>query len=97
MKNKFDIKQFINVETQQSITTELVARFCKRRKEKGLTQREIAEKAGVSYSSLRRFEQTGEISFGSLLKLAKTLNCLEDFNALFKNPIIGDLKDYKND
>ncbi len=97
MKNKFDIKQFINVETEQSVTTELVARFCKRRKEKGLTQRQIAEKAGVSYSSLRRFEQTGEISLGSLLKLAKVLNCLEDFNALFKNPIIGDLKDYKND
>ncbi len=44
----------------------------------------------MSYASLRRFEQTGEIAIASLLKLAKVLGCLEDFNLLFKTPIITD-------
>ncbi len=95
--NKYDIKQFVNVDTEQSIITDLVARFKKRRKESGLTQRQMAERSGVTYASLRRFEQTGEISFVSLIKLAKALRCMDDFNGLFKTPIIKDLKDYKND
>ncbi len=95
--NNYDIKQFVNVDTEQSILTDLVTRFKKRRKEMGLTQRQMAERSGVTYASLRRFEQTGEISFVSLIKLAKALRCMDDFNGLFKTPIIKDLKDYKND
>ncbi len=95
--NKYDIKQFVNVATEQSIIADLVARFKKRRKEMGLTQRQIAERSGVTYASLRRFEQTGEIALNSLIKLAKALRCMDDFNGLFKTPIIKDLKDYKND
>ncbi len=95
--NKYDIKEFVNVDTEQSILTDLVARFKKRRKEIGLTQKQMAERSGVTYASLRRFEQTGEIAFSSLIKLAKVLKCMDDFNGLFKTPIIKDLKDYKND
>lgn len=66
-------------------------------KEKKFSQRRIAELSGVSYSSVRRFESTGEISFHSLMELARALNCLEDFNAVFSRPIITDLKDYGDD
>ncbi len=97
MKNQYDIGKFVGVATEQNITASLVERFRKRRKEKGFTQKEMAAATGVSYASLRRFEQTGEISFSSLVKLAKALNCLEDFDALFKMPIIKDLKEYDND
>lgn len=54
------------------------------RKKLGMTQAELAERAGVSLGSLKRFEQTGKISFESLLKLAHILNHLKDFEHLFE-------------
>ncbi len=40
-------------------------------------------KAGASYGSLRKFEQTGQISLESLLKLAVILRRMDDFKSLF--------------
>lgn len=53
------------------------------RLELNLSQQTLSEKSGVSYGSLKKFEQTGQISFESLLKLAVVLGCIDDFNALF--------------
>ena len=47
------------------------------RLEKGLTQKGLSERSGVSLSTLRKFEQTGVISMESFFKLAMTLGCLE--------------------
>lgn len=54
------------------------------RKKKGWTQQEMAERSGVSLGSLKRFETTGQISLESLLKLARTLNRLRDFDLILK-------------
>ena len=54
----------------------------------------MAEKSGVSYGSLRRFEASGEISLSSLLKVCRVMGCIEDFDNIFKNKIIKNLKDY---
>ena len=43
----------------------------------------FAEISGVSLGSLKRFENTGEISLVSLLKLAIVLDCAEEFEQLF--------------
>lgn len=48
-----------------------------------LSQKTLSAKSGVSYGSLKKFEQTGQISLESLLKLAVVLGCMDDFNALF--------------
>ncbi len=56
----------------------------KLRKELGLSQLALAEKSGVSYGSIKRFEQSGKISLESLLKLAEALNRLDEFENLFK-------------
>lgn len=48
-----------------------------------MTQIELAERSGVSLGSLKRFEQTGKISFESLLRLAHILGRLEEFEVLF--------------
>lgn len=53
------------------------------RKRKKLTQAELSSRAGVSLPSLKRFEQTGEISFVSLLKIAAVLEDLDAFDSLF--------------
>ncbi len=95
MDNKFDISAFVNVETQQTVLSSLVDRVKSRRKESKLTQKKLAERSGVSYASIRRFEETGDISLTSLLKIAHALKCLPDFNLLFKTPIITNLKDFK--
>ena len=95
MKNKYDISDFVNVTTEQSITKGLVERFIKRRKECGLTQKELSIKSDVSYGSIRRFESQGDISLKSLLKISSVIGCLEDFNELFKYMIVKNIKDLK--
>ncbi len=92
MKNKFDISDFVPVITEQQIKNELVYRFKQRRKEFGISQKELSIRSGISYASIRRFETTGEISLASLLRISTVIDCLEDFNELFRNPIIKDIR-----
>lgn len=46
--------------------------------------KEFASKSGVSLGSLKRFEQTGEISLQSFTKLAIALGAEGELEALFK-------------
>jgi len=66
------------------IMEELASKHKILRKAAGLSQSEIAERSGVSYGSIKRFETTGQISLISLLKLAAILNRLNDFDKLFE-------------
>jgi transcriptional regulator with XRE-family HTH domain len=95
MDNKFDIGQFVNTLTEQSVVNGIVERAKKKRKQMKLSQKELAQKSGVTYASLRRFETTGEISLTSLLKIAHALNALKDFESVFKGQTITSLKDYE--
>lgn len=95
MINKFDIGQFVEVLTEQSVVNGIVERMKKRRKQMKISQRQLSQKSGVAYSSLRRFEATGEISLSSLLKIAHALDALKDFESIFKGQAITNLKDYE--
>ena len=53
------------------------------RLELNLSQQTLSKKSGVSYGSLKKFEQTGQISLESLLKLSVILGCMDDFKTLF--------------
>ena len=90
MKNIYDISDFIPVATEQSIKRDIVSRFKKRRKEFGLTQKELSTRSGVSYGSIRRFELSGEISFHALLKISSVIGCLDEFSKLFT--IVKDIR-----
>jgi len=68
--------------TPNDVMQELSTRFRTRRKTLGFSQKELATRSGVSLGSLKRFEQSGEISLESLLKLAVILECLEDFEGI---------------
>ncbi len=48
-----------------------------------MTQAELASRSGMSLSSYKRFEQTVEIAFSSLCRVADILDSLEDIEALF--------------
>lgn len=94
MKNKFDINQFVKVITPQSMAQKLAEKEKTSRKQMKLTQKELSVRSGVSYASVRRFENSGEISLFSLLKIANVLGVLEDFDALFTRKAITSLKDF---
>ena len=60
----------------------LKTKFRQRRKALGYTQPELSSRSGVSLGSLKRFENSGQISLESLLKLAFILECLGDFDGV---------------
>jgi len=63
------------LQVQDTLKTKLKAR----RKVLKITQSELAARSGVSLGSVKRFEQSGQISLESFLKVAFVLDCLEDF------------------
>ncbi len=65
---------------------DVAAREKQLRKARRFTQTQLAEKAGVSLGSLRRFEQTGQISFESLVSIAFALGCEDNLEHLFSKP-----------
>lgn len=70
-------------ETPLELAQAIAQRAKQRRTALRLTQSELAQKAGLSLSTLRRFEQTGQISLEGLLRIAFALDSMEDFKALF--------------
>lgn len=70
-------------ETAEEMDEALALRLKNIRKRRGLSQKQLSERSGVSYGSLKRFESTGQISLLSLTKLAIALNCAEDIRKLF--------------
>ncbi len=79
--------------TSTDIVTEVAQRVRSRRKETGLTQAQLAQKAGMSLASYKRFEQTGLIAFQSLAAISIALHCEDDFDALFSTKIYNSIDD----
>ncbi len=70
--------------TWKEINTELAERMVRLRKRKRLSQKNLAMRSDVSLGSLKRFEQTGEISLQSLTKIAITLGVEGELEDLFR-------------
>ncbi|WP_395076949.1 helix-turn-helix domain-containing protein [Flavobacterium sp.] len=76
---------FYNIDkVPTEIQQELASKFREIRKNKKISQTQLANKSGVSLGSIKRFEQTGQISLESLLKLAHLFDRLNDFDSVFK-------------
>lgn len=75
-----DNRLSFDLRTPRDTQRDLAQRFKARRLALNLTQEGLAARAGVSWSSLKRFEYTGLIALESLLKLALVLGCLRDFD-----------------
>lgn len=71
------------MKTPKELSMTVAANLRAKRKAKKLTMKQLAEMSGVSYGSLKRFENTGEIAFVSLLKLAIVMDCTEAVEQLF--------------
>lgn len=65
------------------VQLELAKRASQRRKEQHITQQILAQRSQVSLGSIKRFEQTGEISLASLVRIAVVLGCVNDLESVF--------------
>ena len=70
--------------TPYEVSKEIAQRHRKLRKELKMSQEEMAERSGVSFGSLKRFENTGKISLESLMKLMHLLGRLDDFDHVLR-------------
>ena len=64
---------------------QLAGKFRQQRLAMSLTQEGLANRSGVSFGSVKRFERLGQISLESLLKTALVLDLLKDFEAIGHN------------
>jgi len=74
----------VNILSSNDLLETIKINFKERRLDKNITQEGLASRSGVSLGSVKRFEQTGQISLESLLKIALVLECLDQFNELGK-------------
>ena len=71
-----------SIDTQQM----LAARVQQTRLGLGWKQSTLAARAGVALPTLRRFEQTGEISLKYLMRICHALGRLDEFENLLRPP-----------
>ena len=79
------------------VLLEIAKRESNIRKQKKISQNELAKMTGVSLGSIQRFEQTGKISLESLVKIAFALHCEKDFDSLFSHRGYTSLKEVLNE
>lgn len=69
--------------TPQEIQLQLADRVRALRIARGLTQKQLAQRAGISYATFKLFEQEGRISLERLLKIALVIGKLDGVLTLF--------------
>ena len=79
------------LKTPRDVRMELAERVRAERLRQNMTQEELADRAGVSLSTLRRFERTGDISLKVFVEMAFVLRRMDGFEALFSKPPVRSL------
>ena len=87
----------LSQKTWNEINTELAERMVKLRKRKKISQKELAAKSAVSLGSVKRFEQSGEISLQSFTKLAIALEVEGELEALFSEVPFDSIEEVLNE
>ena len=83
----------IVLKTPQEMAVDAAKRFKKMRKAKKITIKKLSENSGVPYSTIRRFESRGEISFISLVKIVSTVGEDEEITNLFAKRIPASIEE----
>ncbi|MEN9444280.1 MAG: hypothetical protein RIS47_1170 [Bacteroidota bacterium] len=89
-----DIDAILGTQNPQKIAELVSINFKRYRLAQNLTQDELAVRSGVALSTLKRFEQKAEVSFGHLLLLASALNATAAFSELFALPESETMADF---
>lgn len=73
----------ISLKSPFEMANDIAKKAQKKRLELNLSQQTLSKKSGVSYGTLKKFEQKGQISLESLLKIALVLGEMDKFEYLF--------------
>ncbi len=82
MNNRYDYSLVI----PEQVSKDLAGRVRQLRLMRKWKQSTLAGHAGVSLASLRRFEQTGQISLQGMLRLSFALGQLSDYEGVLRPP-----------
>lgn len=74
---------FLNQKTPDEYSVLIANRLRDLRKQSKLSQSKLSDKSNVSLGSIKRFENCGEISLKSLIKIAIALDVDRDLELLF--------------
>ena len=83
--------------TRTEINNDIAQKIVRLRKRKKITQKQLAARSGVSLGSLKRFEQSGEISLQSLTKIAIALDVENELEDLFNNVPFASIEEVINE
>lgn len=83
--------------TWTEINNDIAQKILRLRKRKKITQKQLAARSGVSLGSLKRFEQSGEISLQSLTKIAIALDVENELEDLFNNVPFASIEEVINE
>ena len=83
--------------TWPEINNNIAQKIVRLRKRKKITQKQLAARSGVSLGSLKRFEQSGEISLQSLTKIAIALDVENELEDLFNNVPFASIEEVINE
>lgn len=86
MKKYLELSDIFHERSAEERMMDLASRFKVYRKKAKLTQLELADRSGVSYGSIKRFERTGRISLESLWQLTMAVGCDGQLDLLFSAP-----------
>ena len=81
------------LKTPYEMAADVASRFRNVRKSKRITIKTLSEKSGVPYSTIRRFEKTGEIAFLALVKMASALDEDAQITDLFAERIPASIEE----
>ena len=73
----------ISIKSPFEMAKEIAKKAQEQRLKLNFSQQTLSEKSGVSYGTLKKFEQKGQISLESLLKIALALGEMDQFAHLF--------------
>ena len=94
------MESWITIEDQKTLTeinNDIAQKIVRLRKRKKITQKQLAARSGVSLGSLKRFEQSGEISLQSLTKIAIALDVENELEDLFNNVPFASIEEVINE
>ena len=86
MKNYLELSDLFHEKSMDERMIELASRFKAYRKKARLTQLQLADRSGVPYGTVKRFERTGKISLEGLWQLASAVGCDDQLDYLFSAP-----------
>lgn len=84
-------------ETAEELNQKLAERVRNIRRRRSISQQKLADMSGVSYGSIKRFEQTGQISLLSLTRIAMALDIAGELRNLFTKVPYQDIQEVINE